>query len=292
MKIIQCLFLLICLKVIHAKICIDVTASANNEVQINYSGVNTKVVAQNEINVFKINTRNLNKALKKYYGQKPSNAYLKSPTPWGDLYKKYHWEQVSRILSIKSARLKSITRKPVVVMTQDFENHYNRTIKANTGISQTVENTFSTSWSQSSEVTISQELEYDVNVFFAKLTGTTGFSYTSSWGKSVEESETVTIGSTTSMETELAPGQAATAVLSANRGYVEIEVVYVASLRGNVAVNFRNGYNGHYFWGPSIGKVMEAGGLSNEIVTVETIKVGVYMDSSLKVFDKVTGQPL
>ncbi|XP_028178269.1 spherulin-2A-like [Ostrinia furnacalis] len=292
MRLAQCVLLFICLKVINAKINIDVTTNADNDVTVKYSGVNTNVITQNEINIFRVNTMNLNKALKKYYGEKTSNAYLKSPTPWGDLYKKYHWEQVKKVLSIKSARLKSINMKPVVVMSQNFDNYSNKTIKVNTGLSQTVENTFSTTWSKTTEFTVSQEVEYDVNVIFAKITGTTAFSFTTAWGKDVEKSETITIGTTTNMETELAPGQGCTAVLSANRGYLEVEVVYTAFLRGNVAVNFKNGYKGHHFWGPQINKVMEAGGLRNEITTVETIKVGVYVDSSLKVYDKASGKPL
>lgn len=292
MKIVKCVLLLFSLEMIHAKISIDVTASNTSDILINYSGLDVNVITNEDINLFRINNKNVYDALKNYFGRKPNNVYLKSPTPWGDLYKKYKWEEVSRILTVKSAVLKNADKKPVIVMSQDFFNYSNKTVKVNTGISQTVENSITTSWSHTQELTITQEIEYDVNVIFAKVSGTTGISYTSTWGKNVEKSESVTIGTTTSMETELAPGQAATAVLSANRGSMELEIVYAASLRGNVAVNFKKPLNGHHFLGPRVEKVMDAGGLSNELTTVEIIRVGIYTDASLKVYDKASGFPL
>ncbi|CAG4947081.1 unnamed protein product [Parnassius apollo] len=122
--------------------------------------------------------------------------------------------------------------------------------------------------------------------------GTTDFSYTTSWDESEERSETIAIGTTSGVETELLPGQAATAVLSENKGALEVEVVYLAKLRGNVAVNFKTPYKGHHFWGTSIDSVMKSGGLENEVIIKETIKLGFHTDVSLKVYDKISGLPL
>ncbi|XP_049882314.1 spherulin-2A-like [Pectinophora gossypiella] len=287
-----CIFIL-ALKTISAKISIDVSAGNDvSDIRINYTGIDVKLVTDHEIKLFDISNRNLKEALKKHYGTQPTNVYIKSPTPWGDLYTKYHWEQIKRVLSVKSSRMKGIRKTPVVVLSQDFENLLNNTIKVNTGISQTVENTITTSWTRNKEIVISQEVEYDVNVLFSKITGTTGFSYSSSWGESEERSETITIGTTSNVETELQPGQRATAILTATRGYLEIEVEYLATLRGNLAVNFKKKYNGHHFHGPPIGNVLNSGGMSNEKTATEVIKVGFYADATLKIYDKRTGQPL
>ncbi|CAH0403737.1 unnamed protein product [Chilo suppressalis] len=293
MKIIQCCIIFILLKVISAKIKIDITAGSNpKDVVVKYSGADLKVVTDHEINLFRINDRNLKEALKKRYGTKPTNVYVKSPTPWGDLYKKNYWEQVTRVLTVKSATVKTASMRPEIVTSHVFENFSNKTIKVNTAISQTVENTVSSSWSKFNELTVSQEIEYDVNVVFEKITARMGISYTSSWGKSEEISEAVTIGSSTSMETKLAPGEAVTSVLSANRGAMEIEVIYKASLKGNVAVNYKRKVNGHHFLGPTIQDVMGNGNLSNEKTYIQTIKVGFYSEATLKVYDKVTGKPI
>ncbi|XP_023950848.2 spherulin-2A-like [Bicyclus anynana] len=133
-------------------------------------------------------------AVRNHYGPIPRNVYLKSPTPWGDLYKEYNWEQVSMLLKVKSAKINESSIKSVLILAQNFDNPSNKTIKVNAGITQSVENTVTTSWSSTKEVTVAQEIEYDLNIIFAKLSGTTSFSYTSSWGKSEEKSETITIG--------------------------------------------------------------------------------------------------
>jgi hypothetical protein len=285
--------LLVCLKIVSSKINIDITAGSDpGEVAISYTGVDTKVVSDEDIRLFNINQKRLKEAVKLHYGRKPTNCYVKSPTPWGDLYKEHHWEQVTRVLAVKSARIKTVSKKPVIVSTQNLENFGNKTTKGNAGISQSVQNTITTSWSMSNQLTITEEFEYDVNVIFEKATAKIGLSYSVNWGKGEEKSETVTIGTTTAMEVELGPYQAATAVLSATRGYIEAEIVYSASLRGNVAVNFKKPLNDHHFWGPPVQDVMKSGGLKNEVTTAENIKIAFYSDASLKVYDKVTGKPL
>ncbi|XP_068624522.1 spherulin-2A-like [Battus philenor] len=287
------ILIITCIIAVESKISLDINVGASsNDVTVIYTGYEVDVIGENEIKLFNIGNTNIRQAVKRHYKRIPSKVYLKSPTPWGDLYKTYNWEEVSRVLKVKSAKLKSLIKKPVTVMSHDFENASNRTIKVNTGISQTVENTITTSWSKSKETTVSQEIEYDVNVLFAKASGTTGLSFTSSWGESEEKSETVTVGTTSGVETELQPGQAATAVLSASKGTIEIEVLYEATLRGNVAVNFKPAYKGHHFYGPSIDSVMKSGGLENEVIIKETINMGFFMDASLKVYDKVSGETL
>lgn len=285
------LLLFISLKIIESKIRIDIVAESNGPLLLS-SGANTQVASESDIELFFTDSDNLKQAVTTHYGKKPKNIYYKSPTPWGDLYKTQKWEEITKITTFESYRLKSASKRPVVVLTQDFENHSNKTIKVNTGISHTLENTLTTSWTKSKELEVSQELEYDINVYFSKVSGTTGFSYTSTWGQGEEKSETVTIGSTSAVETELQPGQAVTAVLSVNTGLLEIEVFYKTSLRGNLAVNFKRAHEGHHFWGPQVKDVMKSAGIENNKSTVEYIKIGYNIDAKLKVFDKITGKPL
>lgn len=179
----------------EGKITIDIeTAKTISETNVRCSGYDIQVISDEDINLFNLNQLNLRRAVLNHYGAIPKDVYLKSPTPWGDLYKTHNWEQVCTIKKVKSATIKEGSIKSVVILSQDFDNSSNKTIKVNAGISQSVENTITTSWTSDREMTISQEIEYDLNVIFAKMAGTTSFSYTSSWGKSEEKSETVTIG--------------------------------------------------------------------------------------------------
>ncbi|CAB3256079.1 unnamed protein product [Arctia plantaginis] len=286
-------FMLVLLDIVKAKVSIEVDVSKTGNVTLTHSGIEVNVITDDDIRQFNLKDANLKAAVSKHYKSgKPKNVYLKSPTPWGDLYKTYHWEQVSIVLSIKSVRVKNLTKNPIIVMSQDFENLSTQPVKVNTGISHTIENILTTSWSKNQEFTVSQEISYDVNLIFAKASGTTGFSYTTNWGVSEEKTKTETVGANTGMETELKPGQAVTAVLSATAGFLEIEVIHKMSLRGNLAVNFRNPFKNHHFWGPPILSVLRSGGMATEKTTIETIKFGYHVDASLKVFDKNTGLPL
>ncbi|XP_037301035.1 spherulin-2A-like [Manduca sexta] len=289
--IVKFYLLFLFIHVVYTKIELNLVTDDGN-ISIDYSGIDVRVITDEDVELFNIGTSELRAALKCHYGRKPSYVYLKSPTPWDDLYKTYGWEQVSRVLSIHSARLKGITKSPVTVMTKNFINESNKTIKVDTSISHTVQNTLTTSWTKEREFSLSQEIEYGINLLFNKVTGKTGFSYTSMWGKSEEKSEKITIGSTSAVETELQPGQAVTAILSVNSGNLEVEVVHKMSLRGNLAVNFNRMYKGHYFWGPKIEDVMFSGGITNEILMLETIKFGFHVDATLTVYDKNTGELL
>lgn len=287
------LSVLLVFKLVSADINISVTCGRNvSDITVTHTGRDEKIVDVEDTKQYGIRDNELKEHIKVHLGKKPTDVFLKSPTPWGDLYKEYHWEQVKRILKVKSATIMGINYKPVIVHSQDFENAFNNTIKVNTGISHTVETTVTTSWSKTNEFQVSQEIEYKLDVLFAKIKGVTGFSYTSAFGQTVEKSEAVTIGTTSGMETELNPGQSCTAVLSANKRYFEVEVKYIASLKGVVAVNYKKRFHGHHFYGPSIADVLESAGKVNEKTITENIRIGFYSDASLKVYDKMSGLPL
>lgn len=282
--------LVLLIKVVTGHIEIDIKVDEDEKVSIKHSGSEINLISDNDINVFKV--QRLHNAVKQHLGKEPKDVYLRSPTPWGDLYKTYGWQPVKRVLSIKSARVTRLTMDPVIMLSHDFENLSNQTVKVNTGITQTVENTLTTSWTKEKEYTVSQEIEYEFNVGFSKVNGVTGFSFTNKWGVSEEKSQTQTIGSSSGMETELKPGQAVTAVLSAEAGFLEIEVTHKASLVGNLALNYKKAYRGHHFWGPLIQDVMKTGNLDNEKTSTERIKFGFHVHGYLRVYDKKTGLPV
>ncbi|XP_026744144.1 spherulin-2A-like [Trichoplusia ni] len=288
------LVLVILVKIVTGHITIKVNVDENKNVTITHYGSETNIITDEDMEAFNMpsNEGVLEDAVKEHLGKRPVNVYVKSPTPWGDLYKKYKWEQVSKVLSIKSVKVKSLTKRPIVLLSEDFHNLSDGPTKVNTGISHSIENTLTTSWTKEKEITVSQEIEYEFNVGLGKMSGTTGFSYTSTWGVGEEKSKTETVGTSSSMEKELQPGQSVTAVLSASAGYLELEIVYTAHLRGNLALNYRRAYRGHHFWGPLISDVMESGGLKNEITFKENVVFGFHVDASIKVYDKKTGLPL
>lgn len=84
----------------------------------------------------------------------------------------------------------------------------------NTGLSRTVENTLSTSWSNENEISMSQDLNYEINVGIAQAGASIGFALATTLG-------IATIGATSNVEEELQPEEAVTAVLTATVGHLK-----------------------------------------------------------------------
>ncbi|KAJ8706000.1 hypothetical protein PYW07_010777 [Mythimna separata] len=281
--------LVLIFKIVVANIEIDLELDEKQNLQITYSGDETDLVTDKDREAFDIEDHKLKDAVGSCLGRRPNDAYVKSPTPWGDLYKRYKWEEVKRVLSIKSAKLKKMTKIPIIVMTEDFQNSSNRTITVNAGISHEVQNTITSSWSKDSSIAVSQAFEFGINLGVVEASETTTFSFTQSWGVSETKSKTEVVGATSGMSVELKPGEAVTVILSATEGNLEVEVEHMATLIGTVAVNYNPTYQGHHFKDVPIDQVMSSGGIKNEVITNELIQFGYYVDAKLRVYNKNTG---
>ncbi|KAJ8705998.1 hypothetical protein PYW07_010775 [Mythimna separata] len=281
--------LVLIFKIVVANIELDLELDEKQNLQIKYSGDETDLVTDKDREAFDIEDHKLKDAVGSLLGRRPNDVYVKSPTPWGDLYKTYKWEEVKKVLSIKSAKLKKMTKNPIILMTQDFENSSNWTITVNAGISHEVQNTIKSSWSKDNSIAVSHAFEYGINLGVVEAGETTTFSFNQSWGVNETKSKTEVIGETSGMSVELKPGEAVTVVLSANAGYLEVEIEHMAKLIGTVAVNYIPTYKGHHFKNVAIDQVMSSGGIKNEVITKELIQFGYHVDAKLSVYDKKTG---
>ena len=282
------LVIVLLIKIVAARITLDVSIE-NQEANVIYSGSEAHVLTDNEIDNI-IGRETLRQAfiehlrLRGYYHDKDSCGPPK------------------KVVSIKSAIVKRMQMEPVIVVSQDFENLSNQTVKMNTGISHSVENTLKTSWSREHEYNISKNVEYEVNVGFLKFLkigadyhSRSGFSFTTRGGVSEEKSKTETIGTTSGMEVELKPGAAVTVALSSNTGVVELEVVHEAYLKGDVRVHCNCdipfGLRIHVKKAcEPIEELMVSGNIRNNITTTETIKFNYFVGSKIRVFNKQNGQ--
>jgi hypothetical protein len=287
LKIFTALLLLV--PAISANIEINVVAAAQqNESSVSVSGRNVAVISDTERNTFKIQDSGLKNAVEKYHGKRPDDAYVRSPTPWGDLYQTYNWPQVTTTLRPVRGRIVSFQSQPSIIKTQYFENNSSIPGEFNVQISESVANTISTTWTKGGEVSVGQEINYGFDIKVVSVGGSTTFEYTSSWGQSVEKSETITVGSESGVTVTLQPGQKIVAELSATRGAMQIQVDYEASLSGRTAVNYKKPYQGHHFWGLEINAVMTSGGLSRTSSSTEVLKMGYYSESRVVIRDART----
>jgi hypothetical protein len=255
---------------------------------VNASGTVQHVITNEERTTFKLEDQQLKNAVKAYFGKSPNDAYLHSPTPWGDLYKSYSWPQVQMVLVVKNAEILGITSEPVIVKTQEFENNSRKKGTFNVGISEEVNNTTSSNWSTGGNLTVQQMIKYEIGFLGTGGGGETTLSYEQSWGIGGQESKSVTIGSTSGVNVDLDPGESVVVELSASRGVMKVRIRYNAYLIGSTAINYNPTYKDHHFWSLVIGSVMSAGGISNSVASTEDIEIGYYSNSKIELKDKKT----
>lgn len=256
---------------------------------VNATGTIQHVITDEERTTYHLGDKQLKDAVKAYFGKSPNDAYLHSPTPWDDLYKRYSWPQVQMVLVVQSAEILGITSEPVIVKTQEFVNNSSQKGTFNVNITESVNNTTSSNWSTGGTLSIGQKFSYGVKFLGAGAEGETSMSYSQSWGVGGQESKSVTVGSSAGVSVELDPGEAVVAELSASRGVMKVRIRYNAYLIGSTAVNYNPTYKGHHFWCLGISGVMSKGGISNSVKSTEDIEIGYYSNSKVELKDKETG---
>ncbi len=257
---------------------------------VNASGTIQDVISFDERVTFGLGDKQLKDAVNEYFGKSPNDAYLCSPTPWGDLYEKYSWPQVQRVLVVQKAEILGITSEPVIVKTQEFENSSSVKGTFNVAITESVNNTTSSSWNNVSTLSVGQKFKYGVKFLGSGAEGETSLSFSQSWGKGGQESKSITVGSTAGVSVELNPGESIVAQLSASRGVMKVRIHYNAYLIGNSAVNYNPKHKEHHFWSLGIRGVMSKAGISNSKKTTEDIEIGYYSNSKIELKDKKSGR--
>jgi hypothetical protein len=278
---------------IRANIEVAIVSADNvGESSVTVSGTNKGIISDTERLTFGLSDSELKDAIEKSIGKRPDDAFLKSPTPWG-LYVTYGWHQVATTLIPHSDGILGLSSQPTIVMNQFFNNSMSsHSAEFTAKISQEVKNTIISSWKSGGAVNVGLNINYAVDLKVVSVSGSTSFNYTSSWGQSVEKSQTVTVGSESAVKIMLDAGQVAVAQLYATRGSMKIQVDYIAFLSGDAAVNYNEEYDGHHFWRADIQKVMNDKGIPNYSKSSEVINVGYYTNSTIVIKDLKTSRVL
>ncbi|XP_037293764.1 spherulin-2A isoform X2 [Manduca sexta] len=287
MKALQ-LFLL--LPMVWAKINVNLTGTFdeyNPDLKIYVTGEDIALISEEEIKYFGLTDDCLKLGVKEYFGKEPNDVYLKSPTPWGDLYESLQWQPIYRILFPKNGKIINMAVKNVTIHQQTIENHTKQPFVYNVGIMKTVENTVKSTW-QNDGLTVIDDVSYDIDIDSA---GTTSFGYTSKWGHDSEQGQFITIGKS-ELEISLKPHQEITAKLQATKVILTFEVEYTSFLSGYLATIFADSHKGHKFWGLDIGAIMERSNLKNELQSKEEVEFTFYINSIIIVHDKEYGVKL
>ncbi|KAL5484306.1 hypothetical protein EMCRGX_G020780 [Ephydatia muelleri] len=213
-------------------------------------------------------------ALGKYFGKNPNDAYVRSPTPWNDLYKTYGWQQVTTVLTVTSATIIGVSSQPSIVDQKTLTNNSPYSATFNAAIQDSVTNTVGTSWSQTFGISFEQTFKYEVGFLGTGGGGETKFGFSAQFGSGGSQSTAIMVGSSSSVSVVLGPKQAVEAVLTATRSVMKARITYTATLTGLAAVNYNPTFKDHHFWALDIGGVMRAAGLSNSRQITEDIDIG------------------
>mmetsp|Transcript_12753 Transcript_12753/g.35346 ORF Transcript_12753/g.35346 Transcript_12753/m.35346 type:complete len:339 (+) Transcript_12753:61-1077(+) len=260
------------------------------ESSVQATGSVQEVITDSQRTSFKLNDSQLKSAVNAYFGKAPNDAYLHSPTPWGDLYKTYHWPQVNTVTKPTSAQILGIVSKPVTLASKTFENKSSKKATFSGGITDQVSETTTSSWTTSNSLKIGQKFTYKVEFLGTGGGGETSLEYSHTWGQGGSESTSTTVGTSSGIQVVLDPGEKVEAVLSASRGTLKVRVFYESYLTGSTAINYNPTYKDHHFWALGISGVMSKGGVSNKITSSEDIEVGYYTNAVVKLIDPTTSE--
>lgn len=260
-----------------------IAGSTKETSSVKVSGSIVHIINDNEKNIFGISDSALKEAVASYFGKAPNDAYLHSPTPWGDLYKTYGWPQVKAHLEVISSEVLGLTSEPVGLATRKFTNDGHSPATFSADLSDTVTESTETNWSETHGLEVGQTISYGVEFSGVNIGGETSMSYSSEFGKGGSESKEVSVSTTSGVSFELNPGQSASVNLSASRGTLKVQVVYQVTLTGDTAVNYNPTYKGHHFFALPINSVMSSAGIQTTYQITETIEVGYYANGEITV---------
>ena len=246
---------------------------------VNGNGMLENVITDPEQRLFRLEDQDIRQSLFRRNNRWPTDVFVRSNTPWGDLYRTYNWRQVHRMTVVKNAEVLSFDTVPEIVSQTELVNNSSVVGTFSTDMSTSVQNTTSFGWNVQHGLTVGQSISYGITI-----SGTTSIEYNHGWGNNGEVSETVTLSTGSSVNVELAPGQAIVAYLVANRGRARVRVTYMSFLNGFVTANYNPVFNGHHFWRYGVENIIN----TNGIITTETIDIGMFSSARVEIRDKET----
>jgi hypothetical protein len=255
------------------------------------SGSSVDIISDMEMKTYQMSNENLKVAVEKYFGKRPNDVFVKSPTPWGDLYATYGWQQVTRSFAPHSTRIIYHKSEEELILTNYFTNNSSQPVEYTVSLEKSVNNVLRSKWQKNGNLTIGEKLQYNIGIKYSSKNKYFQVSYTSRWGENVKKQATVMIGSKNVL-IKLQPNQEVSAELYAVKGSITVRSDYRGVLAGLVAVNYSKPYQGHHFWGLPVNSVMTAGNLPKINRSSEIILLNYYSGSHIVVKDKKTSKVL
>ncbi|XP_022828604.1 uncharacterized protein LOC111357984 [Spodoptera litura] len=145
------LILLILPIIVDGRIEVDITVKSNDtDVTVNasYTGSDHKLVTDDDLKLFNVTMAKLNRGMRVELGKVPDNIFIRNPTPYGDLFTKFKWEQMKRKLTIVRTKIIDIINQDIVLDTHEHINNTTNIVTAKRSMYKVMDNSISSTWSK------------------------------------------------------------------------------------------------------------------------------------------------
>jgi hypothetical protein len=233
------------------------------------------VISDEEIVLFNLQDQQLKEAIGSYFGKKPNDAYLKSPTPWGDLYEQYHWNQVERVSTIINPQIVIINVEEIVLKSQNFTNLSDSFQYIDIGYSIQTNYEVIFHWNNAAKVMIENPISFSIDYDLYQSVDTAIFNVTYNQTNGYQYSRT--IGATGEIQHSISPNESIIVDLVVNKYHMIAQFDIESHLIGFTVANYNPTYRDYHFWGFEIGQVMSARGIKNNITSTIQVEL-IYFD--------------
>jgi hypothetical protein len=274
----------------HMSFSISIVAGQDpSSSRVSTSGTVQHVITDTDRATFGIADAPLKKAVNIYFGKAPTDVFVRSPTPRGDLYQNYGWPQVQTILSIQGAEIVDNAAEDVVVKTQLFINDGAEPADVDVALTEQVDNATNSSWTSGANFKF-DPLDYQITFLAAGGGSDATLSYSQGWGAGEEASQSIGVGIESGLPVGLEAGESVVAELTISRVTMKVRITYNAHLVGSIALNYNPTFKGHHFWTLDIGGVMNAANIANANVSTEEITIVYCTNARIVLKDQESGE--
>ncbi|WP_143275416.1 hypothetical protein [Bradyrhizobium canariense] len=254
------------------------------------TGSSSSIITDAERRTFSVDNDRLKDSLAVFMGKKPNDVFVRSPTPWNDLYETYNWPQTERNTIVRSVQVLEV-RIESETIRQRIINSGSRPAPFPISFSRTVTNTVTSKWSNSQSISFGLKAEIKFGKVFQVGIGAS-IEWRNTWGSEETVTESVTVATGAGVSMILDPGECAVidATFKSTEGIVRVE--YESSLSGNVAMNYHPRYRGHHFFTSPTAAVMSRNDIANRHITTQTFGTKLHKEVILEVKDDETSETL
>jgi len=218
-------------------------------------------------------------AVNNLWGKAPDSVFYNDPTDWSDqTYAIYGWQPVTLTLQPVSWVAGQFTPNDYTLVVRETDNSTSAPISTKYTDSIQVENTQTTTWLNTSKLTVSEKIGITLGFFGSD----TSVSFEQDWQQGGSSSNKTTLGSQVEYDLEIPAETKQTITMLGGTGQGSITVTYNGVLSGYVFCNYSSPYalpgrdDKHHFYAMPVAWVLQQQNLPNPVQVQQQISLSSY----------------